>query len=83
MHVAYGIGMHAKNQSKKEVESILRIIVVFSYVSFVVFANSTYFLRVTLSSTFDLFCPIFILSLSLVLLASLIAGMKMFLQKID
>jgi len=58
--------------------------VVFSYVSLIVFANSTYFLSVISSLTFCLFfCVISPLSASVVMSASMVAGMKMFLQKVD
>jgi len=58
--------------------------VVVSYVSLVVFANFTYFLSVISSFTFCLFFSLIsLLSSSVVLLASLIAGMKMFLQKVN
>jgi len=57
--------------------------VVFSYISLIAFADSTYFLSVISSLTIRLFFIISPLSASVVLLAPLIAGMKMFLQKID
>jgi len=57
--------------------------VVFSYISLIAFADSTYFLSVISSLTISLFFIISPLSASVVLLAPLIAGMKMFLQKID
>jgi len=57
--------------------------VVFSYISLIAFADSTYFLSVISSLKIRLSFIISPLSASVVLSAPLIAGMKMFLQKID
>ena len=63
---------------------MLGVVVFFSYISLIVFASSTYFLSVISSLTFCLFLSIIsLLRASIVMSVSMIAGMKMFLQKVD